>query len=212
MCSSDLAHFGDYTWTDGTLSLRARKLAGRGGFGVIVRNSPGGSYLQWNLGGRDNREHVFEAHVASHSEDDTAIARAPGSIEPNRWYEVKVELEGSKVRCYLDGQLVHDVEIPPLNLPRLFAAASRDNDSGEVILKVVNPTDDATDVDVDLEGIAGLESPGQAVVLQGNPEDENSIQQPDKVAPVQQTVDVSQPRFRHAFAPNSLTVLRLDDE
>jgi alpha-L-arabinofuranosidase len=204
------AHFGDPHWQDYTLSLKARKLAGRDGLGVIVRNSDGGSFLQWNLGGKGNKQHHLDAHLASHSEDDTTVARADGSLETNRWYDVKFELSGSRVRCYLDGQLVHDVEIPPPNVPRLFATASRDDSSGQIILKVVNPTDESTEVDLSLGGVAALKSPAHAIVLQGNPEDVNSLDEPDKIVPVEQTVEVSQPEFRHAFAANSLTVLKFD--
>jgi alpha-L-arabinofuranosidase len=204
------AQFGDFAWKDYTLSARARKLGGRGGLGLIFRNSPGGSYLQWNLSGAENGEHVLEAHVANHSVDDTRIDRKPGSIEANRWYDLKVELNGSRVRCYLDGKLVHDMEVAPANLPRLYATASREDGSGEVIIKVVNPTDETTEVDLTLDGVATVESSAQAIVLDGNPEDENSLDQPDKVAPERQELEVTQPRFRHAFPANSLTVLRLD--
>jgi alpha-L-arabinofuranosidase len=124
------AHFGDFAWKDCTLTLKARKLAGRGGFGMIVRNSPGGSYLQWNVGSANGGQHTFEAHFASHSEDETAIERKPGSIEPDQWYDVKVDINDSKVRCYLDGKRVHDLDIPQPDLPGLFAAASRDTSSG----------------------------------------------------------------------------------
>jgi alpha-L-arabinofuranosidase len=135
---------------------------------------------------------------------------APGSIETDRWYDVKLELSGSRVRCYLDGAVVHDADIPPPNVSRLFATASRENASGQVILKVVNPTGEATEVDLDLAGIASLNSSVNAIILQGNPEDENSADRTDKVAPATRTLNVAQPRFRHAFGPNSLTVMRFE--
>ncbi len=201
--------FGDYAWKDCTLTLKARKLAGRGGFGVIVRNSTGGSYLQWNVGSGNNGQHTFEARLASHSEDETAIERKPGSIEADQWYDLKVEIRDSKVACYLNGELVHDLDIPPPNLPRLFAAASHDTSSGQVILKVVNPTGNAAEVDLNLDGVAGVGA-ATAIVLQGDPDDENSIAQPRKVAPTTRTMDVTQSRFRHSFPRYSLSVLRFN--
>ena len=201
--------FGDFSWKDGTLTLKARKLAGRDGFGVIVRNSAGGSYLQWNLGTANNTRHSFQANLASHSVDDTTIERKQGSIETVRWYDLKVELAGSKVRCFLDGELVHDLDIPPPNLPRLFATASRDTNSGQVILKVVNPSGENTAADLSVQGIGGLDS-ASAIVIKGNPEDENSISEPRKVAPVTETLDVTQPQFSHTFPAYSLSVLRFD--
>jgi alpha-N-arabinofuranosidase len=201
--------FGDYSWRDCTLTLKARKLAGRGGFGVIVRNSPGGSYLQWNLGTANNSQHSFQANLASHSVDDMTIERKAGSIETDQWYELKVELAGSKVRCFLDGMLIHDLVLPSPDLPRLFATASRDTNSGEVILKVVNPMGENAEVELNLSGIARLDS-ATTIVLQGSPEDENSISEQRKVAPESGSLDVTQARFDHAFPPHSLSVLRFN--
>jgi alpha-L-arabinofuranosidase len=205
------AQFGDYSWTDYTLSLKARKLAGQEGFLIIVRNGSGGSYLEWNLGGWGNTQHGLTAHFANHSEDDpNIVTQAAGSIEADRWYDVRIELQGTRVRCYLDGELVHDVDVPGPNLPRLFAAASRDDQSGQVILKVVNPTDDPTEADLRIEGVSGLASSGQAIILHGHPEDENSLAQPRKVVPITEAFDLPGERFTYTFRPNSMTVLRLN--
>jgi alpha-L-arabinofuranosidase len=206
------AHFGDDSWTNYTLSLKARKLAGREGFLIIFRNSSGGSFLQWNLGGWGNRQHGIQANLASHSEDVNIVDQVPGSIDPDRWYDIKVELAGARVRCYLDGELVHDVEIPGPDLPRLFATASRDDESGQIILKVVNPTDERTDVDLRMEGVAALASQAQAIVLHGDPENENSLVQPTKVAPITETFEVPSEDFTYTFRPHSITVLRMSAE
>jgi alpha-L-arabinofuranosidase len=177
--------------------------------GVIVRNSSGGSYLQWNLGSENNTRHTFQANLASHSVDDTTIERKTGRIETDRWYDLKVELAGSKVRCYLDGELVHDLDIPPPDLPRLFATASRDTNSGQVILKVVNPTEENASAELNLSGVRGLDS-ASAIIMKGNPEDENSISEPRKVAPTTETIEATQSPFSHTFPPNSLSVIRFD--
>jgi alpha-L-arabinofuranosidase len=201
--------FGDPSWADYTLGLKVRKVAGRSGLGVIVRNSDGGSYLQWTLGGWGNKQHGIHSALATHSEDIPVAVQAPGSIEPDRWYDVRLELAGSRVRCYLDGQLVHDLEIPPPDVPRLIATASRDNQSGEVILKVVNPTADATEVDLDVRGVTNIARDGRQIVLQGAPEDENSVAEPNRIAPTAGRFDVPGTKFQHRFGPNSLSILRL---
>jgi alpha-L-arabinofuranosidase len=204
------ATFGDPAWRDYTLQLKARKLSGRTGFAVIVRNSQGGSFVQWTLGGWGNRQHGLQADLATHSEDDTVVEQAAGSIEPDRWYDVQVQLDGSRVRCYLDGELIHDLEIPPPDIPRLFATASRENASGEVILKVVNPTGDEAVVDLALDGISSGASTAREVVLRGDPDDVNSLAEPRTIAPVTRTVDIPSQAFRHVFAPHSLTILRFN--
>jgi alpha-L-arabinofuranosidase len=202
--------FGDQAWSDYTLSLKLRKVVGRGGPGIIFRNSEGGSFLEWDLGGWGNTQHGIRANLATHSEDIPVVATSPGSIESDRWYDVRVELSGSRVRCYLDGKLIHDVEIPPPDVPRLVVTASRENRSGDIILKVVNPTASSTEVDVDLRGIDRVATNAHAFLLHGGPEDENSLAKPDKIAPKSESVSVPAPKFQHTFRPYSLSILRLD--
>ena len=204
------AQFGDPTWNDYTLSLKARKLSGAEGLGVIVRSSDGGSYLQWNLGSDKNSSHRLDAHLASHSTDNTTVDTVKGSLESNRWYDLRVELQGSHVRCYLDGKLVHDIDIPPGDLPRVFAVAGRADSNGQLILKLVNPTNDATSVAVDLGGLADVAPTANVTVLSGQPDDVNSLGQPAKIAPREATASIAGPKFEHELPPNSLTILRID--
>lgn len=204
--------FGDPAWRDYTLSMKARKTAGGGGLSVIVRNSRGGSYIQWNLGGPQNNNFTVQANIATHSEDKTTVSRVKGTIEPNRWYDVRVELEGDHLRCYLDGKLVHDLEIPPPALPRLYAAASRDDHSGEVILKVVNAADEDAEIDVVLRGVSKVESPADVIVLHGKPDDENTLANPDRIVPMSHKIEAGAPQFRQKLRPYSLTIMRLNVE
>jgi alpha-N-arabinofuranosidase len=202
------AQFGDPKWEDCTISLKARKLDGPGGIGIAFRNGEGGSFLEWTLGSQD-KQHQIMAHQATHSEDRNVVAQSPGEIEAGRWYDVKIELEGDDVRCYLDGALVHDVTIAPPNLSRVFAVASTDEDANELILKIVNPTEDATPVAMSLGGANVPAQRAKLVVLSGGPEDENSLAEPQRVTPKSSMVAVDGARFEHTFPPHSLSVLRI---
>ncbi len=201
--------FGDPKWRDYTLELKARKLAGREGFLVTFRNSSGGSFIQWNLGGWGNTQNAVQANIATHSEDNTIVDQVPGSIETDRWYDVKVVLDGARVRCYLDGKLIHDLDVSPPELPRLFATASLDQEAEQLILKVVNPTDDPANVNLQIRGVGSIESPAKSVVLQGLPDDENSPAAPNRIAPHKGDVPITGPEFNYTFRPNSLSILRL---
>jgi alpha-L-arabinofuranosidase len=200
--------FGDHGWKNYTLSLKARKLDGPGGIGLIVRNSDGGSFLEWMLGGHDNQSRL-QANVASHSEDNNVVQKSPGRIEIDRWYDVKLELNGDAVRCYLDGDLIHEATVSGPNLPRLYAVASRDEDSGELIVKIVNPTDLSTDVAISLEGVDSINPQAELTVISGEPDEENSLEAPHRVVPKSRTVEVPDTEFRHTSLPHSLSILRI---
>jgi alpha-L-arabinofuranosidase len=200
---------GDVAWTDYTVSLKARKLSGSEGFIVIFRNGVGGSALQWNLGGWGNKQHGLQSDVAG---KESIIGQVPGSIETNRWYDVRIELKGTLVNGYLDGRLVQTASIPVPDIPRLFATASRDEKSSQILLKVVNPTLEPADAALRLSGTGALASTAQATVLTGGPDDINTMDKPAAVAPVTSKLEGVGPEFQHTFPPYSLTILRMDEK
>jgi alpha-L-arabinofuranosidase len=131
-----------------------------------------------------------------------------GSIETGRWYDIRVELKGSNIKCFLDGKLVHDVT--PQSPQPLYASAGRRGKSGELILKVVNVSDQAQAVDLRLAGVRKLRRTGAATVLtSAGPLDENSLDAPTRIAPLRQTFPVAGPEFSRVFPPHSLSVIRL---
>ena len=60
----------------------------------------------------------------------------PGKIETGRWYDIRIELSGGRIRCYFDGKLIHDIAHPVFK--PLYAVASRVDATGDVVLKMVN--------------------------------------------------------------------------
>ena len=106
------------------------------------------------------------------------------------------------------GDVVLPTEVSATNL---FATASRDNRTGDVILKVVNPTAAATETSIRLEGVVAVAPTAEATILtSAKPSDENSLREPAKVAPVTSPVRGVAREFRQTFNPYSLTILRLN--
>jgi alpha-N-arabinofuranosidase len=94
--------------------------------------------------------------------------------------------------------------------PGLYVTASRDQKSGEIILKVVNSAPEPRAVQVQIEGAKKVASRGTETILTGKAlTDENSIAEPKKVAPVTAPLTGASASFQHTFGPYSLTVLRL---
>ncbi len=98
----------------------------------------------------------------------------------------------------------------PNRQPRFYASAARDDRAGEFVVKVVNATDAPVVASIEFRGGKGLKSPGVATVLAGaSLKDENTFDQPRRVAPQTGALGVSGSKFDYAFRPCSLTVLRL---
>lgn len=192
---------GDAAWTDYTLTLKARKLGGAEGFLILFQNTNTTEKHWWNIGGWGNTRHALEcAGIA-----DQGVS---GRIETGRWYDIKVELNGPSIKCYLDGKLVHDATRG--GSKTLFGVAGLSADRSEVILKVVNTGEEPMPTALTLDGIGQVEPTARAIVLAGNsPDDENSFERPRNVAPVESTVSGIAGSFTHTFPAYSVTVMRV---
>ena len=94
----------------------------------------------------------------------------------------------------------------------MAAVAGRCVPSGDIILKVVNLTGEVQDTEITLDGVAHVASKAHAIVLTSNdPNDENSLSEPTRVAPVELDVHGIAPAFRYPFPPHSLTILRIEE-
>lgn len=195
------AVIGDAKWKDYTLTLKARKLSGHEGFLILFGLQGRATHKSWwNIGGWGNRRHALEAGGL----DDASV---DGSIEPGRWYDIKVEVKGGSVRCSLDGKIVHDVKTPAMK--SLYASATLTKDGDEVIVKAVNVDANPQAVAIVLEGVSKLGSKAKAWVLTADdPMGENSINDLTKIAPIETTLRTSGTTLTHTLPGNSLTVLR----
>ncbi len=225
---------GDKSWDDYTYSLKARKLGGAEGFLILFRVRNDHEKAWWNLGGWGNVRHAIEL-------GGTVSNSVPGRIETGRWYDIRIELQGGNIKCYLDGKLIHDITSP--SIKSLYASASRavrgspdpahraieglrkrqetsgqadggvgrpSPSAGEIILKVVNVASADQTTDVKLQGVGPMEATGSLTVLtSASPTDENSLEEPTKVAPVTRSIAVAGPTFRHTFPAHSISVLRV---
>jgi alpha-L-arabinofuranosidase len=194
---------GEASWTDYTLSLKARKLAGDEGFMIYFQCAGDDSLSCWNIGGWGNTEHGLELAGAT-------PPRARGRIELNRWYHVRIELAGESVKCHLDGRLVHDFTRKPP--PALFAVAGRDRRAGELILDVVNSTEAAVTAEIALRGIRQVAAAEAFILTSASLDDTNSFDAPDRVAPRREALTLPGAVFPHVFPPRSFTILRVKGE
>ena len=134
-----------------------------------------------------------------------------GRIETGRWYDIQVETLDNRIRCYLDGKLIHDARCGAMD--SMYAVASRVQKSGDVILKMVNAADTPQDVRISLAGLAGKVKSGTVIVLtSADPMDENSLDNPNKVVPKESPLADAGANFVHRFPGNSVSVIRLDVE
>jgi alpha-L-arabinofuranosidase len=193
---------GDMSWTDYTLTLKARKISGREGFLVLFHIASDEDRVWWNIGGWNNTQNAVES--------GSTLDGKPGHIDAGRWYDIRIDVRGNRVKCFLNGNLIHDIDYQQTGpIKALYACASHDDKNGDVILKVVNASAKPLVTSVDLSGAKDLTSSGTAVVLTGDqPGDENTLDEPTKISPKSEPFNFNGSICTRAFPGNSFTVLR----
>jgi len=195
---------GDKTWTDYTITLKARKISGAEGFLIMFHIANDDGRLWWNLGGWGNTDDSIEA--AGRRIDSKHV-----QVQSGRWYDLKLTVSGKNVKCWLDGKLVHDLDYESGGrVTALYAVAATDKKTGDVIVKVVNANSKTLETGLDLIGAKNLTGGGTAITLtSASGEDENSLAEPMKVSPKTEQLTFSGTSLTRSFPGNSLTILRL---
>ena len=202
-----LATAGDANWGDYTYTLKARKISGKEGFLIQFHVKDEASRVIWNIGGWRNVRTALQRFSAGAVRETNSV---PMVIETGRWYDIKIEVSGRSIRCSLDGKLITESTDTPPDAPEsLYATASRDLKTGDIILKVVNTGADPQPIQIDLSGVSGIAKTAIATVLVGEPGDVNTMSSPQKIAPRSIIVSNVGKSFLPTFPAHSVTVLRV---
>lgn len=163
---------GSYTY-----KVRAKKTGGNEGFLIIFNYDDSDNYIWWNLGGWKNTMHGVE--ICTNGTKST-VAQASGTIVTDRWYDIEIRVNGSYVECLLDGQSIHKFTIAAERL--LYQSVQIDEESGELILKVVNPNKQQANLTVDFNNMKIGNGTLTRMVAQ-NGTDENTMESPNTITP-----------------------------
>lgn len=206
--TGDSLYLGDTGWSDYTLTVEAEILAGAEGFLIPVCVQDAANNLFWNIGGWSNTVSCLQI-VSGGSKSGQVTGTVKNlNLQHGRTYTVKVKVDGNHVEGYLDDTKYLDYTYQaPLSL---YESANVD-DNGDIIIKLVNPTDHSIPVDTRLEDYSGdrYDSIAQVTVLSGDsPGAVNSFNEPEKMVPVLSEITIG-PSFTYETPAYSVSVLRI---
>lgn len=191
-----------------TLELDAVKNSGAEGFLVAVNVADKDNYIWWNIGGWNNGQHGIQ--LSNHGAKSDYDLKA-GNIETGRTYHVKIEVNGMRLKCWLDNDLIHDVTLPSERY--VYASASIDDEAGLMYLKLVNTGNKPVPVNVNIAN-ANITDAETVILTSASDTDENSISNPDKVVPSSGNAPVVKDKTAEYEAPAfslSIITFKLDD-
>lgn len=191
-------------FSDCSISVKARKKSGDEGF-ILYFGMQGETGYVLNIGGWSNQTTAFQHMVGAD------IPQIPNNIaqqvETGRWYDIRIDIHGDSFTYSLDGKRMLEARIEQ---SRQYVVSGYDETTGEEVIKFVNATEKPFTARIELAGAESVGRTGKAIVLtSGDPSDENSLDNPEKVVPEERVYKGFSDRFTYTFDPWSFTVLRI---
>jgi len=118
-------------------------------------------------------------------------------------------------KLYANNKGTHVLSILSNNAPvtgqeRVYASAVWDENTNELIIKVVNASDREQTKEIVLEGAAKVNSKATLIVLKSETLDGvNSISEPKKISPVEQPLSLKGKKLSLPLAPHSFSVVKI---
>jgi len=197
-----MVFFGDPNWEDYSVSLKMKWIEARQDWSAFVINfaSSERSDNWWKIENGGRRSSIAACNDFYDGK--------PASVQDGNWHDMKVEFKDGHIRCSLDGQVVHDFDLLPLY--KFVAQAGLDEKTGDVLIKAVNTSPEPVAATINLAGIDNLAPSGYVTVMTSKSvEDQNTLDEPRKVAPKTSKLAGIAPSFAHEFLPNSFSVIRI---
>lgn len=187
-------------------TMKARKLSGAEGFLIPFDFKDESNYTWWAIGGWGNTTHGIEQNIDGVK---SVLASTGGNVSVGREYDIKIVKEGLHVKCYLDGEIVHDFYMQDPQRRLLYVSSNINDETGELFVKVVNPHSEKYDAHLTFENGRAVE--GNALVMNSNAgTDENSFVNPQNIVPHEETVTVNADgTIDYMAKPFSINILRL---
>lgn len=198
---------GTDDWNDYTLNLKAKanSIDDLESFNVLFYTTGENKHYNWNVS-RWRRYSWLQWYDNGY---ESYFGQQPGFVEQGLWYDISIKVKGDSILCYLDKELVHKVVMPRKIVPGLYSSAG-ETKTGEIIVKVVNATNDPQLTTMKINGGGTFESTGKSSIIYNDDRFAgNSLEKPEKVSIITTAFTGVSNNFTYTFKPHSVTVLTL---
>ena len=195
-----------------TLSLKARKLSGGEGFQIGVAADDALNYYRVNIGGWGNTtakvQHIVNG--VSSSSGNVAEQSYVGNvhINDNEWYDVTVEVTDDEIKAYLNDEFICSYKKPKEYGP-VYSSSVYDEETGDVIVKVVNTMDSDVNIGMNVSGETITSNIAKTTVMSGDTNLENSLDNKNAIVPKEIELTNASNNFTYNAPADSFSIIRL---
>lgn len=207
--TGSVAYTGFDEWTNYTYTVDATKISGNEGFIIPFAVKDHDNCWFWNIGGWDNTVSCLQQIKNGIKSNQIIGTVRPFTAVEGKTYQLKVEVSGTQVKCYIDGELYVDFDTASKAEAQAYHVVSTD-ETGDVIVKIVNVTDSSKTLAVNVEN-ANIASSAKVSQIAGDSlANDNILGQPEDCKIEDFSVSGVGNKFNYTVPAYSVTVIRLE--
>ena len=201
--------FGDEDWSDYTYTFEATKTKGGEGFLIPFLYEDENNMFFWNIGGWENTKSAVqrvENGIKTEAIPETATDFV---VEDGRTYKIKIVVTDYNIKGYIDDELQFDYNPQENTDAECYHVVSTDEETGDIIIKLVNRTGSDRVVAVDLNGTGVASDAYVAQVAGDSLWNDNYLGAKEACIMEEFTVSGFDSQFNYTIPQYSATVIRL---
>lgn len=207
--NGSVVYFGDTDWSNYTFTVDATKLDGEEGFIIPFAVQDSKTNYFWNIGGWGNTVSCLQRMNNGIKTGQIVRTNKPFEAETGKTYSLKIVVNGTNIKCYIDDELYVDYVASSHAKAEAYQVVSTD-ESGDIIIKLVNVTDSARTFAVD---ISSAESIGSSATIYQVADDsldsENILGEAKQCIMEEFTITGFSDNFNYTVPKYSATVIRI---
>lgn len=204
-----IAVFGDEDWSNYTYTFKATKTKGGEGFLIPLLYQDENNMFFWNIGGWENTKSALQRVENGIKTEAIPETATDFTVETGRTYEIKLVVSDYNIKGYIDGELQFDYNTNETTDAECYQVVSTDEETGDIIIKLVNRTDRDRVVAVDLNGTK-VASQAKIFQVAGNSLlNDNILGAKEDCIMEEFTVNGFDSQFNYTVPQFSATVIRL---
>ncbi len=207
--TGNVRYFGaDDDMRDYTLTVKATKTGGSEGFLIPFAVMDKDDNYFWNIGGWGNTVSCLQKIDNGEKSGKILKTVSDFTVETGSEYELKVEVSGTRVRCFADDELLIDYDTASPAEARCYSCAGID-ENGDLIIKLVNPTCEELTTSISIAGSTSPRAASLSVLAGSSPDDENEFGKEPAVSVERRDVELPGGDFNIVLPKLSVTVIKL---
>lgn len=197
---------GNVQYTNYIVEMKAREINGTKGFFMEFGRIDDKNSNTWEIGGWQNLDTAVCRNTAGRN---ACLSQYEFSVEKDRVYELKLQVNGRHIMTYIDGVKIHDIEDKQTVIEPLYLTASKKEN--KVIVKLVNVSKKSKKTEIILNSCKEGKAKAVVAYMTGySRNDINDFDNPEKVIMKKDNILLDIPAFEVEIPGESIYVYELE--